>query len=117
MAASIPPFEHQHLFELGKDDTEYRLPTRDFVSTTTFDGCEMLKVEPQALAYLSSAALRDTSFLLRPKHLAQVAAILDDLDASSNDRYVALTMLKNAEIAAEGMLPFCQDTGTATVIA
>ena len=117
MAVSIPPFEHQHLFELGKDDTEYRLLTKEFVSTTTFDGCEILKVEPQALAYLSSAALRDTSFLLRPKHLAQVAAILDDPEASSNDRYVALTMLKNAEIAAEGMLPFCQDTGTATILA
>ena len=117
MAATIPPFQHQDLFELGKDDTEYRLLTKDFVSTAAFEGREILKVDPAALAYLSSVALRDTSFLLRPKHLRQVAAILDDPEASSNDRYVALTLLRNAEIAAEGMLPFCQDTGTATIIA
>jgi len=116
MAATIPPFQHQDLFELGPDDTEYRLLTKDFVTTVTFEGREILKVEPEALAYLSSVALRDTSFLLRPKHLKQVAAILDDPEASSNDRYVALTLLRNAEIAAEGMLPFCQDTGTATII-
>jgi fumarate hydratase class I len=117
MAATIKPFRHQDLFELGDDDTEYRLLTKDFVSTASFEGREMLKVEPEALAYLSSVALRDTSFLLRPKHLQQVAGILDDPEASSNDRYVALTLLRNAEIAAEGMLPFCQDTGTATIIA
>jgi fumarate hydratase class I len=117
MTATIKPFRHQNLFELGDDDTEYRLLTKDFVSTARFEGREMLKVEPEALAYLSSVALRDTSFLLRPKHLQQVASILDDPEASSNDRYVALTLLRNAEIAAEGMLPFCQDTGTATIIA
>jgi fumarate hydratase class I len=117
MTAAIQPFRHQNLFELGDDDTEYRLLTKDFVSTARFEGGEMLKVDPEALAYLSSVALRDTSFLLRPKHLEQVAGILDDPEASSNDRYVALTLLRNAEIAAEGMLPFCQDTGTATIIA
>ncbi len=117
MTATIQPFRHQDLFELGNDDTEYRLLTKDFVSTARFEGGEMLKVDPEALAYLSSVALRDTSFLLRPKHLEQVAGILGDPEASSNDRYVALTLLRNAEIAAEGMLPFCQDTGTATIIA
>ncbi len=117
MTATNPPFRHQSLFETGDDDTEYRLLTTDFVTTTTFEAHEIVKVEPEALAFLAAAALRDTSFLLRPKHLKQVAAILDDPEASSNDRYVALTLLRNAEIAAEGILPFCQDTGTATVIA
>jgi len=74
-------------------------------------------VEPEALAYLAHHAMRDCSFLLREKHLKQVAAILDDPLASENDRYVALTLLRNAEISAEGVLPFCQDTGTATVVA
>src|SRR5664279_1339901 len=113
---SIPPFRYQEPFPLGKDETAYRLLTRDFVSTTTFEGREILKVDPEALACLASQAMRDCSFLLREKHLKQVAAILDDPEASENDRYVALTLLRNAEISAEGILPFCQDTGTATVI-
>jgi fumarate hydratase class I len=113
----VPPFRYQEPFPIGKDATQYRLLTKDFVSTSTFDGREILKVEPEALAYLSRHAMRDCSFLLREKHLQQVAAILDDPLASENDRYVALTLLRNAEVSAEGMLPFCQDTGTATVIA
>jgi fumarate hydratase class I len=114
---ATPAFTYQDPFPLGPDDTEYRLLSKEGVSTTTFEGREILKIEPEVLAYLAQQAMRDTSFLLRPKHLAQVAAILDDPEASANDRYVATTLLKNAEIAAEGILPFCQDTGTATVVA
>ncbi|MBW8781865.1 MAG: fumarate hydratase [Verrucomicrobia bacterium] len=114
---ATPPFSYQDPFPLGPDDTEYRLLSKEGLSTATFEGREILKIEPEALAFVAQQALRDTSFLLRPKHLAQVAAILDDPEASTNDRYVALTLLKNAEIAAEGILPFCQDTGTATVVA
>src|SRR5690349_24960047 len=112
-----PPFVYQDLLPLGADETEYRLLSKEGISTSTFEGREILKVEPEAIAYLAQHAMRDCSFLLRTKHLKQVAAILDDPQASANDRYVALTLLKNAEIAAEGILPFCQDTGTATVVA
>ncbi len=114
---ATPVFSYQDPFPLGPDETEYRLLSTEGISTATFEGREILKIDPEALAYLAQQAMRDTSFLLRPKHLEQVAAILDDPDASSNDRYVALTLLKNAEVAAEGILPFCQDTGTATVVA
>jgi fumarate hydratase class I len=112
-----PPFVYQDPLPLGADDTAYRLLSREGVSTTTFEGHEMLKVEPSALAFLAQQAMHDCSFYLRPRHLQQVAAILDDPDASANDRYVALTLLKNAEIAAGGILPMCQDTGTAAVFA
>jgi fumarate hydratase, class I len=112
-----PAFFYQDPLPLGADDTEYRLLSREGVSTTTFEGQEILKVAPEVLSYVAYQALRDCSFLLRPKHLQQVAAILQDPEASPNDRYVALTLLKNAEIAAEGILPFCQDTGTATIYA
>ncbi|MBM3872201.1 MAG: fumarate hydratase [Verrucomicrobia bacterium] len=112
-----PPFVYQDPFPLDADDTEYRLLSHEGVSTTTFEGREVLKVDPEALAFLAQLALRDTQFLLRTKHLEQVAAILDDPEASDNDRYVAQTLLKNAEVSAEGILPFCQDTGTATVVA
>jgi len=117
MATTSPSFEYQNLFEIEHDDTKYRLLTKDLVSVGTFDGKDVLKVEPEALAHVSRTALRDCNFFLRPAHLAQVAAILDDPEASENDRYVAMTMLRNAEVAAQGILPFCQDTGTATVIA
>ena len=109
-------FQYQDPFPLGKDSTEYYLLTRDGISTAEFEGREILKVSPETLTALAQSAFRDTSFLLRPAHLAQVAAILDDPDASDNDRYVALTMLRNAEVAARGVLPFCQDTGTATMV-
>lgn len=111
-----PPFHYQDPFPLGPDTTQYRLLSKEGVSTAQFEGEEILKVAPSALAYLARAAFHDCSFMLRPAHLAQVAAILDDPEASENDRYVALTLLKNAEIAARGILPFCQDTGTATII-
>jgi fumarate hydratase class I len=114
---ATPAFSYQDPFPLGPDDTEYRLLSKEGVSTTTFEGREILKIDPEVLAFVAQQAMRDTSFLLRPKHLAQVAAILDDPEASANDRYVATTLLKNAEISAEGILPFCQDTGTATVVA
>jgi len=110
-----PPFVYQDPLPLGPDETEYRLLSREGVSTTTFEGREILKVAPEALAFLTRQAFHDTSFLLRPAHLRQVAAILEDPEASPNDRYVALTLLKNAEIAAEGILPMCQDTGTAAI--
>jgi fumarate hydratase class I len=112
-----PPFVYQDPFPLGEDSTEYRLLSREGVSTATFEGREILKVEPGAIAFLAQQAFHDTSFMLRRKHLEQVAAILQDTEASANDRYVALTLLKNAEIAAKGILPMCQDTGTAAVFA
>jgi fumarate hydratase, class I len=111
-----PPFVYQDPLPLGPDETEYRLLSREGVSTTTFEGREILKVAPEALAFLTRQAFHDTSFLLRSAHLRQVAAILEDPEASPNDRYVALTLLKNAEIAAEGILPMCQDTGTAAIV-
>ena len=112
-----PPFIYQDPLPLGADDTEYRLLSREGVSTSSFEGREILKVAPEALAYLAREAYHDTSFMLRTKHLEQVAAILKDPEASNNDRYVALTLLKNAEIAARGILPMCQDTGTAAIFA
>ena len=113
---SKPVFAYQEPFPHGHDSTAYRLLTKEFVSTATFEGREVLKVEPEGLAWLSQHAIRDCSFYLREAHLRQVAAILEDPTASDNDRYVALTLLRNAEVSAEGILPFCQDTGTATVI-
>ena len=114
---ATPAFVYQDPFPLGPDTTGYRLLSREGVSTSTFEGREILKVAPDALAYLARQAFHDTSFFLRTDHLRQVAAILDDPEASANDRYVALTLLKNAEIAAEGILPMCQDTGTAAIMA
>ena len=109
------PFHFQELFELGADDTEYRLLTKEHVSVKPFHGHEILCVEPEALTLLASQAFHDINFFLRPKHLKQVAAILDDPEASDNDRMVALTMLKNADVSSAGVLPFCQDTGTAII--
>ena len=111
------PFEYQKMFPLGKDDTKYRLLTKDYVSTVDFDGEKILKIDPDGLALLARTAMRDVSFFLRPAHLELVAKILKDPEASDNDRSVALTMLRNAEVAAMGKLPFCQDTGTATIVA
>ncbi|WP_080902847.1 fumarate hydratase [Parabacteroides sp. Marseille-P3160] len=113
---AIPPFKYQDPFPMGKDTTEYYLLTKDFVSTALFEGKEILKVEPEALTELAHAAFRDVAFLLRPEHQAQVAKILSDPEASENDRFVALTFLRNAEVSAKGQLPFCQDTGTAIIV-
>jgi fumarate hydratase, class I len=111
-----PSFAYQDPLPLGADDTEYRLLTKEGVSTDTFSGKEILKVSPGALTHLAREAFHDGNFYLRTKHLAQVAAILKDPEASANDRYVALTLLKNAEIAARGILPMCQDTGTCSIM-
>ena len=110
------PFHYQPMFELGVDDTEYRLLTKEHVKVSTFNGKPVLEVEPEALTLLASQAFHDINFFLRPKHLKQVAAILDDPTASENDRMVALTLLKNADVASAGVLPFCQDTGTAIIM-
>jgi fumarate hydratase class I len=111
-----PSFVYQETLQLGADDTEYRLLSTEGVSTATFEGREILKVAPETLAYLAREAFHDTNFFLRTKHLEQVAAILADPEASANDRYVAQTLLKNAEIAARGILPMCQDTGTCSIL-
>jgi len=113
---STVPFRHQKPFELGPDDTEYRLLTAEHVRLETWAGHDVLCVDAEALTLLAAQAFHDINFFLRPAHLKQMAAILDDPDASDNDRMVALTMLKNAEVASAGVLPFCQDTGTATIL-
>jgi fumarate hydratase class I len=111
------PFVYQDPLPLSADTTEYRLLSKEGIATTTFEGREILKVDPQSLAYLAETAFRESAFRLRTSHLQKLAAILEDPEASANDRYVALTLLKNAEIAAEGILPMCQDTGTAAIFA
>lgn len=110
------PFIYEPLLNLGTDDTQYRLLTKDYVQVKQFEGQDVLCIDPQALTLLSSQAFHDINFFLRPAHLKQVAAILDDPEASDNDRMVALTMLKNADVSSAGVLPFCQDTGTATIL-
>jgi fumarate hydratase class I len=109
----MPDFAFQPLFELGPDETEYRKLTSDGVSTVELQGRTLLKVEPEALTRLARDAMDDVSHLLRSSHLEQVSNILKDPEASENDRFVALQMLKNANISAGHVLPFCQDTGTA----
>lgn len=113
--AQVPEFKYAPMFQLGKDETEYYLLTKEGVSLGEFEGKQILKVSPEALTQLSNVAFRDVNFLLRREHNAQVAKILTDPQASDNDKYVALTFLRNAEIAAKGKLPFCQDTGTAII--
>ncbi|MDR1403311.1 MAG: fumarate hydratase [Tannerellaceae bacterium] len=112
---AIPPFKYQEPFPVGKDRTEYYLLTKEHVSVTAFEGKEILKVEKEGLTKLANAAFRDVAFYLRPEHQAQVAKILSDPEASGNDKFVALTFLRNAEVSAKGKLPFCQDTGTAII--
>ncbi|WP_029729285.1 class I fumarate hydratase FumA [Dickeya dianthicola] len=113
---SNKPFYYQDSFPLAKDKTEYRLISSDFVSVSQFEGQDILKVGPQGLTLLAQQAFHDASFLLRPSHQQQVADILLDPEASENDRYVALQFLRNSEIAAKGILPTCQDTGTAIIV-
>jgi len=107
---------HHPMFPLGEDTTPYRKLTGDFVSTAPFAGETIVRVDTAALTLLTAQALHDTSHLLRPAHLQQLRNILDDPEASDNDRFVALDLLKNANIAAGGILPMCQDTGTAIVM-
>lgn len=109
-------FKYQEPFPMGKDTTAYYLLTKEHVSTTTFEGKEILKVEAEGLTKLANTAFRDVAFLLRPEHQQQVANILSDPEASENDKFVALTFLRNAEVSAKGQLPFCQDTGTAIIV-
>lgn len=113
---SNKPFHYQDPFPLKEDDTEYYLLSNQHVSVAQFAGQDVLKVEPEALTLLAQQAFHDASFLLRPAHQQQVAAILDDPEASENDKYVALQFLRNSEIAAKGILPTCQDTGTAIIV-
>ena len=108
-------FKYAPMFQMGKDETEYYLLTKEGVSVGEFEGHKILKVAPEALTMLAQQCFHDVEFMLRREHNEQVAAILDDPEASENDKYVALQFLRNAETAAKGILPFCQDTGTAII--
>ena len=112
---ATPPFKYQAPFPLGPDTTEYYLLTKDYVSVSEFEGQPMLKIAKEGLTAMANAAFRDVAFMLRPEHNEQVAKILSDPEASDNDKFVALTFLRNAEVSAKGQLPFCQDTGTAII--
>jgi fumarate hydratase class I len=112
----MPEFTYTDLLPLGPDAAEYRLLTEDGISRRVSLGKEFLEVEPGVLTLLASAAMRDIAHLLRPAHLRQLRAILDDPEASGNDRFVAGDLLRNACIAAGGVLPMCQDTGSAIVM-
>ena len=109
-------FHYQDLFPLAEDTTAYRLLTQDDVSVSTFNGNDMVTVAREGLTRLAEQAFTDVSHLLRPSHLKQLSGILEDPESSDNDRYVALELLKNHVIAAEGVFPMCQDTGTAVII-
>jgi fumarate hydratase class I len=113
--ATNPSFHYQPMFEHGVDKTEYYLLTKDFVSVSEFEGKPILKIEKEGLTAMANAAFRDVSFLLRRSHNEQVAKILSDPEASDNDKYVALSFLRNSEVACKGQLPTCQDTGTAII--
>ena len=116
MIAGMPEFNYDDLLPIGPDETEYRLVTTEGVSTFAAQGMEFLQVAPEAITALTAEAIHDISHYLRSAHLQQLKNILDDVEASPNDRFVALDLLKNANIAAGGVLPMCQDTGTAIVM-
>ncbi|MCJ7830017.1 MAG: fumarate hydratase, partial [Desulfobacterales bacterium] len=115
---STPEFVYQDPFPLGEDTTAYRLlpDSQKFVAPAVFEGQAILKIDPEGLTFLAAQAMREISFLLRPEHNQMVAKILDDPEASPNDREVALAFLRNAEVAARFELPMCQDTGTAIIV-
>ena len=113
--AQAPEFKYAPMFQVGEDTTEYYHLTSEHVSLGNFEGKEILKVTPEALTMLIERAFTDVNFMLRRSHNECVAKILKDPEASDNDKYVALTMLRNAEISAKGILPICQDTGTAII--
>lgn len=113
--SKAPDFNYAPMFQKGKDETEYRLLSKEGISTAEFEGKQILKVSPEALTLLAQQAFHDVEFMLRREHNKQVAAILNDPEASANDKYVALTLLRNAETSVKGVLPFCQDTGTAII--
>ncbi len=110
-------FNYKKTYPIDKDATRYRLLTKDFISVTEFEGKKILKVDPKGLELLAQEAIADVSFYLRSSHMEKLVKVLDDPQASSNDRFVAHTMIKNQVISAEGELPTCQDTGTATIVA
>src|SRR5215211_8584506 len=112
----MPEFAYTDLLPMGEDTTPYRLVTSEGVSTFEADGRTFLKVGPEALRKLAEEAIHDIQHYLRPAHLAQLRRIIDDPEASSNDKFVALDLLKNVNISAGGVLPMCQDTGTAIVM-
>ena len=112
----MPEFIYEDLLPIGADETEYRLVSKEGVSTFEADGRTFLKVSPEAIANLTEVAMHDISHYLRSDHLAQLANILKDPESSPNDRFVALDLLKNANISAGGILPMCQDTGTAIIM-
>ena len=111
-----PTFSYSDLLPLGEDETQYRFLGKEGVSVVKLGDREFLQVEPEAIAQLTETAIHDINHYLRPEHLQQLANILKDPEASANDRFVALDLLKNANIAAGGILPMCQDTGTALVM-
>ncbi|NMC40117.1 MAG: fumarate hydratase, partial [Bacteroidales bacterium] len=112
----MPGFVYEKMFQTGKDETAYRLLTKDFVKVEESGERQILKINPEGLVLLAREAVNDLSFFLRSSHLAKLRMILEDPEASDNDRFVAWVMLKNSVISAKGDLPWCQDTGTATVI-
>lgn len=115
--SSAPPFHYEPLINLSADTTtEYKKLTSDYVSTVDVNGTKFLKVEPEGLRLLSATAMKDISHLLRPAHLKQLSNILKDSEATTNDKFVALELLKNANIASNYILPSCQDTGTAIIM-
>src|SRR6202165_234906 len=114
--AIVPPYRHTPLFPLGKDASPYRKLTAEGVRVEKLMGSDMLVVEREALRALAEAAFTDINHLVRPGHLKQLRSILDDPEASDNDKFVAYDFLKNANIAAGGVLPICQDTGTAIIM-
>ena len=111
-----PEFFYQEPFPLSEDKTEYYLLSKDYISLVSFEGTPILKIDLAGIEMLAQVAMHDVAFMLRTEHIQQIAQILSDPQSSENDRFVALSMLKNAEISARGILPFCQDTGTATII-
>jgi fumarate hydratase class I len=112
----VPPYNHSPLFPLGKDETKYRLVTKDGVAVESIKGKQVVTVTGEAMRALSEAAFEDINHLLRPAHLQSLRAILDDKEATGNDKFVAYDLLKNANISAGGVLPMCQDTGTAIIM-
>src|SRR6478672_9465508 len=112
----VPPYKHTPLFPLGNDTTPYKKITTEGVRVENVLGKDMLVVSREALRALSEAAFGDINHYLRPGHLKQLRSILDDKEASDNDKFVAFDFLKNANIAAGGVLPMCQDTGTAIIM-
>ena len=112
----MPEFRFQEMFPHGEDTTPYRRVQGDFVAQDTFRGESILTVDAAGLTRIAAEAVRDVSHLFRPGHLAQLRKVVDDPEASDNDRFVALAMLRNANVSAGMVLPSCQDTGTAIVL-